>query len=93
LRGFYLQNLVGNNEIYSPQLKTLVNKWQTHTTQLYFHIVFAVKGHISSKWKNDLYKYITGIISAKEQKLMVIDGIPNHIHMLMAPSQHVICRI
>ncbi|WP_179006051.1 IS200/IS605 family transposase [Winogradskyella forsetii] len=55
-------------------------------TQLYFHIVFAVKGrdnHIATKWKDELYKYITGIISNKEQKLMIINGMPNHVHLLI----------
>jgi REP element-mobilizing transposase RayT len=55
-------------------------------TQLYFHVVFAVKGrnnHISSKWKDELYKYITGIITNKNQKLMIINGMPNHIHLLI----------
>ncbi len=55
-------------------------------TQLYFHIVFAVKGRdnlITSKFKIDLYKYITGIISKKDQKLMIINGMPNHIHLLI----------
>ena len=34
--------------------------------QIYIHLVFAVKGRsslISKNWKEDLYKYITGIIS------------------------------
>ncbi|MET4082226.1 putative transposase [Pedobacter sp. UYP30] len=55
-------------------------------TQLYFHIVFAVKGrknHISIKWKDELYKYITGIVSNKKQKLLIINGMPNHIHLLI----------
>lgn len=55
-------------------------------TQLYFHIVFAVKGRdnlITSKFKIELYKYITGIISNKNQKLMIINGMPNHIHLLI----------
>ena len=55
-------------------------------TQLYFHIVFAVEGRdnlITSKFKIDLYKYITGIISKKDQKLMIINGMPNHIHLLI----------
>lgn len=55
-------------------------------TQLYFHIVFAVKGrqnHISTKWKDELYKYISGIIANKDQKLFIINGIPNHIHLLI----------
>lgn len=55
-------------------------------TQLYFHIVFAVKrreNYISEKWKKELYKYITGIVSNKNQKLMIVNGIPNHIHLLI----------
>ncbi|MFN8340248.1 MAG: IS200/IS605 family transposase [Cyclobacteriaceae bacterium] len=55
-------------------------------TQLYFHVVFAVKGRanlISPKWKEDLYKYITGIIKNKNQKLIAINGMPNHIHLLI----------
>lgn len=55
-------------------------------TQLYFHIVFAVRGrknHISKKWKEELYKYISGIISNKNQKLMIINGMPDHIHLLI----------
>ena len=55
-------------------------------TQLYFHIVFAVKGrnnHISKNWKEELYKYIAGVIANKNQKLMIINGIPNHVHLLV----------
>ena len=55
-------------------------------TQLYFHIVFAVKGRsnlISPTWKDELYKYITGIISNKGQKLIAIKGMPDHIHLLV----------
>ena len=55
-------------------------------TQLYAHIVFAVKGRgnlISNSWKETLYKYITGIITNKNQKLMVINGMPDHLHLLV----------
>lgn len=55
-------------------------------TQLYFHIVFAVKGRdnlIAHKWKDELYKYISGIIFNKNQKLMIINGMPNHVHLLI----------
>ena len=55
-------------------------------TQLYFHIVFAVKGrsnYISEQWKDELYKYILGIIANKDQKLMIVNGVPNHIHLLI----------
>lgn len=55
-------------------------------SQLYIQIVFAVKGRqnlISSRWKNELYKYITGIVTNENQKLIVINGMPDHIHILI----------
>jgi len=55
-------------------------------TKLYVHVVFAVKGRdnlISTQWKDDLYRYITGIVSAKDQKLMIINGMADHIHILL----------
>lgn len=55
-------------------------------SQLYIHIIFAVKGRqslISEKWKEELYKYITGIITNKGQKLIAINGMPDHIHILI----------
>jgi putative transposase len=55
-------------------------------TQLYFHVVFAVKGrenNISKKWKDELYKYITGIVTNKNQKLMIINGMTDHVHILL----------
>ena len=60
-------------------------------SQIYIQIVFAVKGRqslILSKWEEDLYKYITGIVQNKDQKLLAINGMPDHIHILigMKPS-------
>lgn len=55
-------------------------------SQIYIHIVFAVKGRqnlISKNWNDELYKYITGIITNEEQKLIAINGIPDHIHILV----------
>ncbi|MEP5340842.1 MAG: IS200/IS605 family transposase [Algibacter sp.] len=55
-------------------------------SQIYIHVVFAVKrrrNSISKKWKVELYKYITGIVTNKDQKLMVINGMPDHIHILL----------
>jgi len=55
-------------------------------TQLYVQIVFAVKGRqnlISKNWKEELYKYITGIITNEGQKLIAINGMPDHIHILI----------
>lgn len=55
-------------------------------TQLYAHVVFSVKGRsgqISADWKEDLYKYIGGIIKYRKQKLMVVGGMNDHIHLLV----------
>lgn len=59
--------------------------------QIYIQVVFAVKGRnslIDQSWEEELYKYITGIITNKDQKLIAINGMPDHIHILigMKPS-------
>lgn len=63
-------------------------------TQIYLQFVFAVKhreGIISSSWKDELYKYITGIVQTNNHKLICINGMPDHIHILigMRPTQSV----
>lgn len=60
-------------------------------TQIYIQVVFAVQGRqslIQNSWEDELYKYITGIIQNKNQKLLAINGMPDHIHILigMKPS-------
>ncbi|MFY8109576.1 MAG: IS200/IS605 family transposase [Bacteroidia bacterium] len=60
-------------------------------SQIYIQIIFAVKGRqslINESWEEDLYKYITGIVENKNQKMLAINGIPDHIHLLigMRPS-------
>ena len=55
-------------------------------TQLYFHVIFAVKrrqNHLSPIWKERLFKYISGIITHKNQKLMIVNGTMDHIHLLI----------
>jgi putative transposase len=55
-------------------------------TQIYIQIVFAVKGRanlILQNWEDELYKYITGIIQNKGQKLIAINGTADHIHILI----------
>jgi len=60
-------------------------------SQIYTQAVFAVKGRaslINQLWEEELYKYITGIIRNKGQKMLAINGMPDHIHFLigMKPS-------
>jgi len=55
-------------------------------SQIYIHLIFAVKGRrslIHSSWEEELYKYTTGIIQNKGQKLLAINGIADHIHVLI----------
>lgn len=55
-------------------------------SQIYIQIVFAVKGLeslIHSAWEEELYKYISGTIKNKEQTLIAINGMPDHIHILI----------
>ena len=63
-------------------------------SQIYIQVVFAVKHRdslIKQSWEEELYKYITGIIRNKGQKMLAINGVDNHIHFFigMKPS----CRL
>ena len=60
-------------------------------SQIYIQIVFAVKNKdalISSLWEERLYQFITGIVQNKGQKMLAINGMPDHIHFFigMKPS-------
>jgi len=61
-------------------------------TQIHLHLVFAVKRReylISESIKEELYKYLTGIIQNNGHKVLAINGMPDHLHVLigMRPSQ------
>ena len=52
-------------------------------SQIYIQVIFAVKGRanlISPNWKDELHKYIAGIIKGKNQKPIIVNGMPDHIH-------------
>jgi len=55
-------------------------------TQIFIHIVFVVKGRqnlIPSLKKEELFKYIAGIIKEKAHKLYIINGMADHVHKLL----------
>lgn len=61
-------------------------------TQIHIQLVFAVKhraGLIHSSFKDELYKYIAGIIKYHNHKLLAINGMHDHIHIFigMRPTQ------
>ena len=73
-------------------LGTRINNMANTYTQIHIQTVFAVQNRaclIKTEWKNDLYKYITGIIQNHNHKLLQINGMPDHIHILfgMKPTQ------
>ena len=55
-------------------------------TQMYVHLVFAPKNRkalIGKGWKNDLEKYITGIVQNHKHKMLAIGAMPDHIHIFI----------
>ena len=63
-------------------------------TQLYIQIVFAVKGRqnlIPKQHKDEIHKYITGIIQKRDNKLIAINSMPDHAHIFvgLSPSQSI----
>ena len=55
-------------------------------SQMYVQVVFAVRNRnalIMPEWEENLYKYITGIVTNKGQKLLAINGTRNHIHIFL----------
>ncbi|WP_297100685.1 IS200/IS605 family transposase [uncultured Draconibacterium sp.] len=61
-------------------------------TQIHIQAVFSVQNRlcvIRPDWESDLYRYITGIIQNNGHKLLTINGMPDHIHILfgLRPNQ------
>lgn len=63
-------------------------------TQLYVHLIFAVKNRgcfLAAAWRQELYAYIIGVIENRHHKVYAIGGMRDHIHILvsMSPTQSV----
>jgi putative transposase len=55
-------------------------------TQCYFHLVFAVRNRnalIKKEWKNEMEKYITGIVQNHRHKMLAVGSMSDHIHILI----------
>ena len=58
-------------------------------TQLYIQIVFSVRGRqniLPKKHKEEIHKYITGVIQNRNHKLIAINSVPDHIHIFIGYS-------
>ncbi len=63
-------------------------------SQIYIQIVFAIKGRqrlILKQYKEDLHKYITGIVQNRHHKMLAVNCMPDHTHILIGlnPSQSI----
>lgn len=61
-------------------------------TQIHVHIIIVVKYRsalLNKVWREALYKYITGIIQKCGHKLLAVNGVEDHVHILigMRPIQ------
>ncbi len=55
-------------------------------SQIYIQTVFAVSGRLSlitQDFNEELYKYITSIVRKQDQKLISINGMADHLHILI----------
>ena len=58
-------------------------------TQIYIQLVFAVEGRrslIPKEHKVEIYKEMTTVLQNKKQKVMAINGMPDHVHLLIGQS-------
>ena len=56
-------------------------------SQIYIQIVFAVKGRqcfINESFREELQKYISGIVANEKQKLYAIYCMPDHTHLFVS---------
>jgi putative transposase len=63
-------------------------------TQIHIHFVSVVKyreAMIQSLWKERLHQYITGIVRSYDHKMLAINSMPDHFHMLIGfrPTQSI----
>ena len=61
-------------------------------TQIHIQAVFAVQNRFSligKDCKDELYKYITGLLQNQGHKVLQINGMPDHVHLLIGlrPTQ------
>lgn len=63
-------------------------------SQIYIHYVFAVKGRqnlLQKPWREEVFKYMSGIIKGKDQKPIIVNGVSDHVHVFVGlkPSMNI----
>jgi len=60
-------------------------------TQLHIQFVFAVKYRaalIQKSWKDELYRFMTGIFQGNDHKMLQINSMPDHTHIFIGMRPH-----
>jgi len=55
-------------------------------SQIYIQYVFSVKGRenlLQKPWRDEVFKYISGIIKGKNQKPIIVNGVADHVHVFV----------
>lgn len=55
-------------------------------SQIYIQIVFAINGRenlLQKPWREEVFKYIAGIVKGKNQKPIIVNGVSNHVHLFV----------
>lgn len=55
-------------------------------TQMYVHLIFAVKHReaaLNKDIRTTVFKYISGIITNMKHKSIIVNGVSNHVHILI----------
>lgn len=55
-------------------------------SQIYIQYVFAVKGRenlLQKPWRDEVFKYMAGIIQGKNQKSIIVNGVADHVHVFV----------
>ncbi len=55
-------------------------------SQIYIQVVFAVKRRenlLQKPWRDEVFKYMAGIIKEKKQKPIIINGVTDHVHLFI----------
>lgn len=55
-------------------------------SQIYIQAVFAVEGRanlLQKPWREEVFKYMAGIIKGKNQKPIIVNGVADHVHLFI----------
>ena len=55
-------------------------------SRIHIQIVFAVKGRdnlLLKPWREEVFKYMAGIINEKGQKSIIVNGVTDHVHVFV----------